>query len=875
MIIDEMSLVDRLYADALAADLRVPQAFMRSRTETNWDTIEAHVREHAEFYRQELSATPAAAQRAIEKAERQWRESGVATGSVRVVTLLVRAAKRLLQADGREMILRVNRREPGREILRWRFVSLALPPGILIAAATPRGSPPAAAVRLLHPAMAPDVPVAQQHVHNAAMMSFEELWASLRLRALLQPADLMNSLRDERAFCPQLHQGTCFARRSAAEKQSGRRRIERARHMDEWCSQIQQAFIARRVLDQHTYHTDSLSTCSDPICTAGKMRLRSFVAGRTQPHTSRFTPYPWQGERYRLQRRVRDATDPMTHKRVSLRRHQLLANLGAEERDILVRAFAHVRAADTEPSDMHCGNGDWRDSFYETLLLQYLRIKTALFGLLVHPPGERGLKSFIQHFTQIKVYAPELTPSRPAAGHGESGLRVHAVERRVSPDDWPDKCERWDREDNAWPASEFRPEKAWLVHFQRKPFKGGDLPLYGDSIRQLEADGNRIVRALVAEPRRLRTLRGIDICGVEVDQPLWVSAETLRHVRTRSSEIAGRRPGLRLQPLRLTLHAGEDFEWLTSGVRAVAEPFLWKLIERGDRIGHGIAITFDPRDWWERKGGQVMPVSRFDRLLDLAFLAEYTAGKRSAEQDEWLLTQIRTIVEELRLERKADGTRVEEPCLVETAKFVWRELGGRTMRRLSNRPQDRDTLKRHERWIHDYLWNRSTQKRACQVIRLKVDDDRDGLRLQSQRTERDLLIIARKRLIDELARWQVCIESNPSSNLVVGGLDAVGAAQDFLQQRPTGHAGRGAQTLTWTISTDDPITFSTTLADEYAYAWAGMVLRHGKEYDPAYARALLDEAAATSMRTRFTVPPNRQEQAGRDTRRRRRDARSD
>src|ERR1700686_1941721 len=76
----------------------------------------------------------------------------------------------------------------------------------------------------------------------------------------------------------------------------------------------------------------------------------------------------------------------------------------------------------------------------------------------------------------------------------------------------------------------------------------------------------------------------------------------------------------------------------------------------------------------------------------------------------------------------------------------------------------------------------------------------------------------------------------------------------FLKRRPTKVAGFGKETLTWTISTDDPITFSTTLADEYAYAWAGMVLRQNKPYDPSYARALLDEAAETSMRMRFTVP---------------------
>ncbi len=167
------------------------------------------------------------------------------------------------------------------------------------------------------------------------------------------------------------------------------------------------------------------------------------------------------------------------------------------------------------------------------------------------------------------------------------------------------------------------------------------------------------------------------------------------------------------------------------------------------------------------------------------------------------------------------------------------------------------------------------QERAAEKIWMQVDDDRDGLRIASQRTECELLVMARRRLIREVARWQICIESNPSSNLIVGGLEAMGAAQDFLQRRPTRHDLDEAETLTWTISTDDPITFSTTLADEYAYAWAGMVLRQGRPYDPAYARALLEEAAATSMRTRFTIPPVNRERPGGNSRKRRGNARSD
>src|SRR5207253_4988912 len=109
--------------------------------------------------------------------------------------------------------------------------------------------------------------------------------------------------------------------------------------------------------------------------------------------------------------------------------------------------------------------------------------------------------------------------------------------------------------------------------------------------------------------------------------------------------------------------------------------------------------------------------------------------------------------------------------------------------------------------------------------------------------------------------------------LIVGGLDSM-TAQDSLHRRPSSPTSRSQNdTLTWTISTDDPITFATTLADEYAYAWAGMILREKKRYDPVYARALLDEAAATSMRMRFTMPrtendPSNHQSTGLDRKRR-------
>jgi hypothetical protein len=829
------ALADRLYAERLAAPLRDPAWFYKASSSTNEASVDAYVSQRSVILREEISSTAADVECAIKQVERSWEwgEEKQLNSPYRIVSLLSHHAKRLLKHSGREMILKVVRNSPGREILRWRFVSLALPPGILIAAATRSGFAPPEAVRLLDASIAPDEPVAQNHVHHAAMMSFEELWVSLHLRALLRPGELMDSLLDKRALCPGLHPGKCLGGKSEAERRLAKKRpSERAKHMAEWGDLIRQAFIARRVLDRHSHHGGPLEECCDPVCVEVRTTLRAFLAGRTKSYRASATSYPWPDDLILLARRYRQANAPAISRHSDARRWELIGEQTAEERGLLVRAFKYLHPKET----------DSPDSVYETLFVQYLRVMTAVFGLLVHPPGEPGLRKFLEHFLQIKVYAPESDLVRPRRPN-EPGLDVRAMEYRVAPDAWFEILRRHDDEIEEDPTpEESRPETAWLIHFKRKGHDEQRLPLYGSAVRTMDSEADQIARALAAKPGRLRTLlRGVDICGVEEAQPLWVSAETLRRLRTRSSEISGQRPRLRLEPLRLTLHAGEDFRCLTSGMRAIAEPFHWKLIERGDRIGHGIAITLDPNEWWKRNRGRVISVKRFERLMDLAFLAEY-ADNPTSEQNKWLRDEIEEALRGLRLQPKPENASAMD--MVETTRAVWRDLGGRPTRRLMTMLK-RPRYPVHEDWIYRYLWDRSLQDRAEDEIRLPIEDESK---------ERGLLVKARARLIQEVARWQVCIECNPSSNLVVGGLDAMGAAQDFLQRRPTRNEEEDEETLTWTISTDDPITFSTTLADEYAYAWAGMVLRDQKPYDPSYARALLDEAAATSMRMRFTIP---------------------
>jgi hypothetical protein len=135
------------------------------------------------------------------------------------------------------------------------------------------------------------------------------------------------------------------------------------------------------------------------------------------------------------------------------------------------------------------------------------------------------------------------------------------------------------------------------------------------------------------------------------------------------------------------------------------------------------------------------------------------------------------------------------------------------------------------------LYSRSRRDAADEIVEVLTEPDAP------------LLAQIQHRLAELLARWQITIEVNPSSNLLIGALDHP-LDQPMFHLRPV--EPHAAHALPIAISADDPITFATRLADEYAYAWAGMVV--AGHVSPTYARQWLDEAAATSWRSRFTVP---------------------
>jgi hypothetical protein len=75
--------------------------------------------------------------------------------------------------------------------------------------------------------------------------------------------------------------------------------------------------------------------------------------------------------------------------------------------------------------------------------------------------------------------------------------------------------------------------------------------------------------------------------------------------------------GRSLPSIRMTAHAGEDFVHLLTGLRYVDEAIEYFPLLEGDRIGHGMALGVDPREWAQHASR--LPMMREERLFDLVW----------------------------------------------------------------------------------------------------------------------------------------------------------------------------------------------------------------------------------------------------------------
>ena len=115
-----------------------------------------------------------------------------------------------------------------------------------------------------------------------------------------------------------------------------------------------------------------------------------------------------------------------------------------------------------------------------------------------------------------------------------------------------------------------------------------------------------------------------------------------------------------------------------------------------------------------------------------------------------------------------------------------------------------------------------------------------------------VLVVLQSALRQRVASKGLCVEINPSSNLLIANLGGLESHPLWRLNSPP-HASSETP-IPVCIGSDDPLTFATDLRGEYMLVHDTLVA-HEKSY--AVTEAWLDQVRATGMKYRFTLPRDR------------------
>lgn len=112
-----------------------------------------------------------------------------------------------------------------------------------------------------------------------------------------------------------------------------------------------------------------------------------------------------------------------------------------------------------------------------------------------------------------------------------------------------------------------------------------------------------------------KAIRGYDVAGNENDLQIEIFAPALRVLRESRYPTQGIKFNRLSKPF-LTVHAGEDYSHLVSGIRSIDEAIVFCNFRSGDRIGHGLALGVSPNQWAKKQNTAYVTVGEhLDNLV--------------------------------------------------------------------------------------------------------------------------------------------------------------------------------------------------------------------------------------------------------------------
>lgn len=331
---------------------------------------------------------------------------------------------------------------------------------------------------------------------------------------------------------------------------------------------------------------------------------------------------------------------------------------------------------------------------------------------------------------------------------------------------------------------------------------------------------------------------GIDTASEEVAMEPWIVAPIYASIRNKKivkPKVFNEEKYQLVNNLGFTYHVGEEFRHILSGFRHIDEVIEHLNYKPGDRLGHALVLGVDIESWMRNNEVVTIPILEyFEDLLWLWGLGIYHG------------VRINNIFSD-----------ILEGQILDLAEQIYGDIQGMTIHMLYAAYQDKFKLNYETVFeIEEETIGNDAEKRNCHFCKFFDCDKKDskgrtGTIWNKEKiictyfcphynmkfrnpifipvNESDLLVFSEIQdyLINKIERMGAYIETNPTSNLVIGEIQEMDEHYIMkLNSKGVIYPDENANAVLISINTDDPVIFNTNVENEIAYIYYAMV-HHG------------------------------------------------
>lgn len=487
-----------------------------------------------------------------------------------------------------------------------------------------------------------------------------------------------------------------------------------------------------------------------------------------------------------------------------------------------------------------CFDGTF-SSAVQTWFYLYLLLKENFRAEIVQVNRQAGFRNFKDYqdrkdsiYDVFPAYRAEAL--RLSISANQQQQNILSFEVRIAPKATPSKLYQQVRNNDADIAyansnrTDFR--HFYVYHFIKSPDSGKHL----DRPRNFEFRLNyrkqaiALAHGLCHSPTLSSRVFGIDAANIEIGCRPETFATEFRYLRKLSPRQTGSNfYGSPILPhLQSSYHVGEDFLDIADGLRAIDEAVKFLHLERGDRLGHALALGVSPEVHYNFKGRRVV-LPKQDFLDNIVWLL-YRAPELNVEINAQLRSRLQVKANQLFSEIYGEYAQQIHVTLYDY--YCSMQLRGdapdlyRTLPYQKPRPFAEDAYDAYKEDPSDNLpvYRKSTAITGlCQRYHYGPEERRLGNVVEAFTVRSDYIHLVEEmqdKLARELEQAGIMIECNPTSNYLIGTFRRYDIHPIF-RFNTAGLAEGGAPAaaspqLSVSINTDDMGVFDTSLENEYA-----------------------------------------------------------